>query len=249
MDDAFVPDYRVLDGILVRDNTYSDRWRPDAPLYAMRFGVMFPFAISAGTFGIARGAMRAAWDHIEARVSSQGSVSKADPFVLAALARAESDVEASISHVQSIIARLLRHRLRRRRHHGQGPAPLPGRPGAGDGPGDRGGRRALPPDGLVLHPEGLAARALLARPPGRLDPRLQQPRALLRGLGSGRLRRRDPTVRPVLKSSGLPTAAQAWTDVWRVPLSRSSDTWMLLVHLVAVSAASGVEAANGVLAG
>ena len=105
MTDMFVPDYRVLDGVLVRDNTYSDRWRAGSPLYAMRFGVMFPFAISAGTFGIARGAVRAAWEHIEARVSSQGSVSKADPFVLTALARAEADVEASISHVQSIIAR------------------------------------------------------------------------------------------------------------------------------------------------
>ncbi len=105
MSDAFVPDHRVLDGVLVRDNTYSDRWRPGQALYAMRFGVMFPFAISAGTFGIARGALRATQEHIQARVSSQGSASKADPFVLAALARAESDVEASISHVQSIIAR------------------------------------------------------------------------------------------------------------------------------------------------
>lgn len=104
MTDVFVPDHRVLDGVLVRDNTYSDRWRAGEPLYAMRFGVMFPFAISAGTFGIARGALRAAWDHIEARVSSQGSASKADPFVLVALARAESDVEASISHVRTTIA-------------------------------------------------------------------------------------------------------------------------------------------------
>jgi len=105
MRDAFVPDYRVLDGVQVRDNTYSDRWRPGNPLYAMRFGLMFPFAISAGTFGIARGALREAWRHVEARVSSQGSVSKADPFVLSALARAEADVAASIGHVQSIVAR------------------------------------------------------------------------------------------------------------------------------------------------
>ncbi|MFM6852351.1 MAG: acyl-CoA dehydrogenase family protein [Terrabacter sp.] len=105
MHDVFVPEHRVLDGVLVRDNTYSDRWRSGEPLYAMRFGVMFPFAISAGTFGIARGALRAAHDHIAARVSSQGSASRTDPFVLAALARAESDVEAGISHVQSIVAR------------------------------------------------------------------------------------------------------------------------------------------------
>jgi 3-hydroxy-9,10-secoandrosta-1,3,5(10)-triene-9,17-dione monooxygenase len=105
MKDAFVPDHRVLDGVLVRDNSYSDRWRPENPLYAMRFGVMFPFAISAGTFGIARAALQAARDHIGNRISSQGSVSKADPFVLAALAAAESDVEAGINHVQSTIAR------------------------------------------------------------------------------------------------------------------------------------------------
>jgi alkylation response protein AidB-like acyl-CoA dehydrogenase len=105
MSDVFVPDYRVLDGVLVRDNTYSDRWRPDNPLYAMRFGVMFPFAISAGTFGVARAALGAARAHIGNRISSQGSASKADPFVLAALAAAEADVEAGISHLQSTIAR------------------------------------------------------------------------------------------------------------------------------------------------
>ncbi|MFF4833651.1 hydroxylase [Streptomyces sp. NPDC001315] len=104
MTDAFVPDHRVLDGIEVRNNTYSDRWRPGAPLYAMRFGVMFPFAISAGTFGIARGAVAAAEQHIVGRVSSQGSVSKTDPFVLDALAKAHADVEAGIAHVRAIIA-------------------------------------------------------------------------------------------------------------------------------------------------
>ncbi|WP_270889337.1 acyl-CoA dehydrogenase family protein [Pedococcus sp. 5OH_020] len=102
--DAFVPDYRVLDGAKVRDNSYSNATRPGSALYAMRFGLMFPFAIAAGTFGIARGAVNAAYAHIEKRVSTQGSVSKTDPFVLAALARAESDVEASISHVRTIVS-------------------------------------------------------------------------------------------------------------------------------------------------
>jgi alkylation response protein AidB-like acyl-CoA dehydrogenase len=100
--EVFVPDYRVLDGVKVRDNSYSDATRPESPLYAMRFGLMFPFAIASGTFGIARGAVKAAYAHIEKRVSTQGSASKTDPFVLAALARAEADVDASISHVRSI---------------------------------------------------------------------------------------------------------------------------------------------------
>jgi hypothetical protein len=104
MTDVFVPDHRVLDGTEVRDNTYSDRWRPESALYAMRFGVMFPFAISAGTFSIARGAIAVAEQHIEGRVSSQGSASKTDPFVLAALASAHADVEAGIAHIRTVIA-------------------------------------------------------------------------------------------------------------------------------------------------
>ncbi|MGW5276866.1 hydroxylase [Streptomyces sp. NPDC004044] len=104
MTDVLVPDHRVLDGAEVRDNTYSDRRRPESALYAMRFGVMFPFAISAGTFSIARGAVAAAEQHIESRVSSQGSASKADPFVLAALAKAHADVEAGIAHIRTVIA-------------------------------------------------------------------------------------------------------------------------------------------------
>lgn len=105
MSEAFVPDYRVLDGVKVRDNTYSDAQRSGQPLYAMRFGLMFPFAITAGTFGIASGALREARAHISDRISSQGSASRADPFVLNALARAEADYAASVCHVQAIAAR------------------------------------------------------------------------------------------------------------------------------------------------
>jgi alkylation response protein AidB-like acyl-CoA dehydrogenase len=106
MKDAFVPDYRVVENERMRDNHYSEKWRPDSPLYKMRFGLMFPAAIAAGTFGIARGAVRLAADRMEGRTSIQGNVAKADPFQLAALAVAESDVEASISHFTAMIAEL-----------------------------------------------------------------------------------------------------------------------------------------------
>lgn len=103
MTDVFVPDYRVVENELMRDNYYTDKWRSDSPLYKMRFGLMFPAAIAAGTFGIARGAVRLASERIEGRTSVQGTVAKADPFQLAALARAESDVEASITHFTVLI--------------------------------------------------------------------------------------------------------------------------------------------------
>lgn len=103
MKDVFVPDHRVVENERVRDNVYTDKWRPESPLYKMRFGLMFPAAIAAGTFGIARGAVRVAAERMEGRTSVQGNVAKADPFQLAALARAESDVEASITHFTVLI--------------------------------------------------------------------------------------------------------------------------------------------------
>lgn len=102
--DAFVPEHRVLVADDVRGNVYTDRHRPDNPLFHMQFGLMFPFAISAGTFGIARGAVDAAYAHIAKRVSTQGTASKTDPFTMEALARAESDVEAGIAHLRQLVA-------------------------------------------------------------------------------------------------------------------------------------------------
>lgn len=103
MTDAFVPDYRVVGDAEMKDGVYADRWRQGVPLYQMRFSVMFPYAIAAGTFGIARGFVKAMAAHIEGRTSVQGTTARTDPFQIAALARAESDIEASICHVQSLV--------------------------------------------------------------------------------------------------------------------------------------------------
>lgn len=106
MTDAFVPDYRVVDATKMSDGTFADERRPDQPLYQMGFGVMFPAAIAAGTFGIARGALRAFEESISTRKSTLGVVSKTDPFQLRAFAIAESDVEASIAHFRQLVGDL-----------------------------------------------------------------------------------------------------------------------------------------------
>lgn len=103
MTDTFVPDYRVVSDTEMKDGVYSDRWRRGASLYQMRFSIMFPYAIAAGTFGIARGFVKAMAAHIEGRTSVQGAIARTDPFQIAALARAEADIDASICHVQSLI--------------------------------------------------------------------------------------------------------------------------------------------------
>jgi 3-hydroxy-9,10-secoandrosta-1,3,5(10)-triene-9,17-dione monooxygenase len=104
IDGAFVPDYRVSRAPLMYDNTYSRERRPDTALYQMGFGLMFPAAIAAGTFGIARNALRVFEETMATRISVVGSVARTSPIQLDALACAAADIEASISHFRSLIA-------------------------------------------------------------------------------------------------------------------------------------------------
>jgi alkylation response protein AidB-like acyl-CoA dehydrogenase len=109
MTDVFVPEYRVSESSKVTEGVYARERRPDSPLYAMMFGVMFPAAIAAGTLGIAEGTLRAQREYMENRVSVSGSVAKSDPTYLNALAVAESDLAASKCHLKTIIAELYDH--------------------------------------------------------------------------------------------------------------------------------------------
>ena len=128
MQDAFVPDYRVYESHKVTEGFYAQQHRPSSPLYALKFGVMFPAAIAAGTLGIAAGAVRMHHAYITDRVSVSGNVAKTDPVYLQALAAADADLEAGISHLKSMIADLydqvcagqeisVEQRLRFRRNH------------------------------------------------------------------------------------------------------------------------------------
>ncbi len=109
VDNVFVPDHRVSIGARMYDGSYAAERRPGSPLFAMMFGVMFNAAIASGTFGIARGALRAFTDVMETRVSTQGVSARTSPGQLERLATAESDVDASINHFQSIIGQLYDH--------------------------------------------------------------------------------------------------------------------------------------------
>lgn len=109
MADTFVPDYRVSEASKVVRGVYAKERRPGVPLYRMRFGIMFPAAIAAGTLGIAEGTLRAQRKYIESRVSVSGSVAKTDSTYLKALAVAEADLDASKCHFKNMIAELYDH--------------------------------------------------------------------------------------------------------------------------------------------
>jgi alkylation response protein AidB-like acyl-CoA dehydrogenase len=106
VDEAFIPDYRIVyppgldDGSTAREMGRTD------PLYAIPFGVVFSGAITAGTLGIAEGALKAFTDYTRDRVRVNGVKVAGDPFQLAALGEATADLDASRRHVLSDIERL-----------------------------------------------------------------------------------------------------------------------------------------------
>ena len=106
MTDAFIPAYRAYEAPKMVEGVYAREQRPDSPLYQMMFGIMFSAAIASGTLGTAQGAVREFREYMNGRVSVMGNVAKSDPFQLAALARAEADVDASVVHFEHVIAKL-----------------------------------------------------------------------------------------------------------------------------------------------
>lgn len=95
MTDVFVPEYRTLDGATLFAGQYASR-RPDSPLYRVPFGPLFGAVITAGTLGIATGALEVYKDYMRTRVSRGGIVAKTDPVQQTLLAEAEADLEAAI---------------------------------------------------------------------------------------------------------------------------------------------------------
>ena len=100
--DAFVPEYRTLSHVALSEGEYAHR-RPQTPLFQLPFGCIFSAAIASATFGIAAGAIEKYHDYMQTRISTMGVVGKTDPYQQEALAEAESDLAAGITHVDVMI--------------------------------------------------------------------------------------------------------------------------------------------------
>lgn len=93
--DAFVPDYRVMNGDQVLDGTAQREAGMTKTLYLMPWSTMFPLGISAAVIGIAEGALAAHLDYQRHRVGAQGTAIKDDPYVMYAIGEAAADINAA----------------------------------------------------------------------------------------------------------------------------------------------------------
>lgn len=109
VEDAFVPDYRVVEAQKMHDGLFAEERQPGKPLYRMLFALLFSAGISAATIGIAEGALRAFDEFTARRVSIGRGLPKADPFQMAGFGEAAADIEASRVHLLHITAEFYDH--------------------------------------------------------------------------------------------------------------------------------------------
>ena len=105
MTDVFIPDYRVVEAGPMLAGAYEHR-QEGKGLYRMKFPLVFSAAISAGTQGIAQGALSAYRDYVSQRVSADGIVAKTDSTQLVLYGEAAADVAASRCHLLASTAEL-----------------------------------------------------------------------------------------------------------------------------------------------
>lgn len=92
---AFVPDYRVMNGNHVIDGTAQMEYGVTDTLYKMPWSNMFPLGITSAVIGIAEGALAGHLDYQRDRVGAQGTAIKDDPYVLFAISEAAADINAA----------------------------------------------------------------------------------------------------------------------------------------------------------
>jgi 3-hydroxy-9,10-secoandrosta-1,3,5(10)-triene-9,17-dione monooxygenase len=104
--DAFVPDYRVFETDAVVEGRQAELAGRTEPLYRMPFWVMFPLGITAATIGICEGALRTHLDYQRGRVLAMGTKVRDDPYLLAAISEAASEIAASRAQLLGNIDRI-----------------------------------------------------------------------------------------------------------------------------------------------
>ncbi|MHB9879379.1 acyl-CoA dehydrogenase family protein [Pacificimonas sp. ICDLI1SI03] len=93
VDNAFVPDYRThkaSDGFMCQNPGQKEN---DGPLYSLPWAQVFVRSVSTAALGGAHAAVKAAVEIAQSRISTNtGKASKADPILMAAIARAHAQV-------------------------------------------------------------------------------------------------------------------------------------------------------------
>lgn len=99
--DAFIPDYRVMDGEGVVDGSIARDYGVTETLYKMPWSTMFPLGITSATIGLAEGVLAAGVAYQRERVGALGTAIKDDPYTLHALGEAAAEIDAARQQVLS----------------------------------------------------------------------------------------------------------------------------------------------------
>jgi 3-hydroxy-9,10-secoandrosta-1,3,5(10)-triene-9,17-dione monooxygenase len=94
VEDLFVPDHRTINLVKMFSWESPGLEVNTSPLYKMPFGTMFSNAITGAIIGMAEGILAENLEFTKARVSKSWGKATDDPYTVAALGRAASEVDA-----------------------------------------------------------------------------------------------------------------------------------------------------------
>ena len=98
VNDAVVPEYRVLNATKVFDGTAATEAGRDEALYRMPWSAIFPVALSAAVVGICEGALACHYSYQASRSSMLGPMAK-NPYLSSRVGEAASEIHASRSQL------------------------------------------------------------------------------------------------------------------------------------------------------
>ncbi len=105
VEDAFIPEYRAMELSVLLNGGFRDR-QPGKPLYAMPYLTMFSYAIASGMLGVSHGVVEEYKTYIRGRTNAVSTAGRNDPYQAMNLTKAESVLESSVLHVDTIVERM-----------------------------------------------------------------------------------------------------------------------------------------------
>lgn len=105
VNDAFIPDYRVLPLAKISEGTAAREAGLTNTLYHVPFSQAFPLGITAAVIGIAEGVLAHHLAYQKERVQVTGTKIKDDPYVLYAISEAAAEISASRTALLDNISR------------------------------------------------------------------------------------------------------------------------------------------------